>query len=117
MWCRVFAHLETSPDADAIAAHVRGLGHACEARTEADALGWFHLELATNLGHLTLDRFQADEGIRNDLNSWAAWLEIHAGERAESLMQHMIATRQIITLRCQEMPDEPLRPLLKQLLS
>jgi hypothetical protein len=78
MWCRVFANLDSAPKPAAIAAQLAGLGHPAEARADADDLGWFHLELTTDLGPLTLDRYSADEGIRDDLNSWAAWLEIHA---------------------------------------
>ena len=64
-------------------------------------------------GNITIDRYGADECIRNDLNSWAAWLEIHAGPHADRLMQHLIGSQQIITLRVRDEADEALRRLLQ----
>ena len=43
---------------------------------------------------------RAEEGIRAKLNSWAAWLEtIESNPNHVWLMQHMISTRQLITIR------------------
>jgi len=117
MWARVFREDESALSPEAIAERLRSLGYATEACADADDLGWFHLDLRTNVGAMTLDRYLADEGIRDDLNTWAAWLESHAGADAPRLMQHMISTRQIITLRCQDEVEPDLRRLLHQTLT
>jgi len=117
MWCRIFCLKETAPEPNALADGLRKLGYAVEeVKTDADELGWFHLELTTSAGAFILDRYLADEGIRGDLNSWAAWLEEHAGVHAGWLMQHMIGTRQLITLRRDDRgDDEVARSLSHQL--
>jgi hypothetical protein len=116
MWARVFAAVDSAPSPDAIVAHLNASGHAAQARADTDAHGWFHLELSTAAGALTLDRYGANEGIRDDLNAWAAWLEIHAGAHADRLMQHMIGSQQIITLRCLQDVDDELRRVLHDLM-
>ena len=48
---------------------------------------------------LTLERYRADEeGIRAELNSWAAFLETCAGPHHILLMERAIQTRQLFTL-------------------
>jgi hypothetical protein len=116
MWARVFADRNEAPAPEALVEHLRGAGYAAEARTDADELGWFHLELSSSAGNVTLDRYGADEGIRNDLNSWAAWLEIHGGAHAARLMQHLIGSQQIVTLRILHEIDDELRRLLHTVL-
>jgi hypothetical protein len=116
MWARVFTSGAEAPAPEAVVEHLRAAGHAAEARAETDELGWFHLELSTSAGDVTLDRYGKDEGIRDDLNSWAAWLEVHAGAHAGRLMQHMIASAQIITLRVMDEVDDGLRRLLHVML-
>lgn len=116
MWARVFAERNEAPTPEALIEHVRGAGWGAEAKADADALGWFHLELSSSAGSITLDRYGADEGIRDDLNSWAAWIEIHAGEHTERLMQHLIGSQQIITLRVLQEVDDDLRRLLHAML-
>jgi hypothetical protein len=116
MWARVFVAVAEAPAPETLVEHLRGRGYGAEIRADADELGWFHLELSTSAGNVTLDRYGADEGIRNDLNSWAAWAEIHAGEHADRLMQHLIGSRQIITLRVMREMDDELRRLLHAVL-
>lgn len=112
MWARVFAGVSEAPTPDALVERLRAAGYAAEARADADALGWFHLELSTSVGNITLDRYGADEGIRNELNSWAAWIEIHGGEHAGRLMQQLISSQEIITLRVLQEQDDELRRLV-----
>jgi hypothetical protein len=116
MWARVFTSGADAPAPEALVEHLRAAGYAAEARAEADELGWFHLELSTSAGDVTLDRYGKDEGIRDDLNSWAAWLEVHAGAHAGRLMQHMIGCGQIVTLRVLQDGDADLRRLLHTVL-
>jgi hypothetical protein len=106
MWGRVFASTESAPNPDELAERLGALGHVADAKAEADERGWFHIELATECGAIAIDRYLADEGIRDDLNTWAAWLEIHAGAHAERLMQHTISTQQLIVVHLRR-PDPP----------
>ncbi len=113
MWCRIFALSETAPEPEAIVQHVRSYGSDAEVKADSDDRGWFHLELATSVGvFLLIDRYFAEEGIRDDLNTWAAWLEENAGAEADRLMQHMISTRQMITMRREDRGrDQPSRDI------
>jgi hypothetical protein len=56
---------------------------------------------AANATPVHLERYLAtEEGIRADLNSWAAWLETaDYSPNHGPLMQHVISTRQLFTLR------------------
>jgi hypothetical protein len=68
-----------------------------------DDRGWFEAELAFPEleERWQIDRFLAEEeGIRSELNSWAAWLETQEGNPHHvCLMRHMIATRQVFTVK------------------
>src|SRR5689334_1570405 len=51
------------------------------------------------VGPLLVERFGADEeGIRAELNSWAAFLETCDGPHAVPLMERAIQTRQLFTI-------------------
>jgi hypothetical protein len=106
MWCRVFGLNENVPAAEAIAEHLRQRGQPVDVHADADARGWFHLELTSAGGIYFLDLYGVDDGIRDDLNTWAAWLEENAGDRAVASMQRMIGTRQLITLRREDRSDD-----------
>ncbi|MCI0683766.1 MAG: hypothetical protein L0Y71_16805 [Gemmataceae bacterium] len=106
MWCRVFAINEAVPAAAEIVEHLRGCGRPVEARADTDEQGWFHLELTGADGVYLLDVYGSDEGIRDDLNTWAAWLEENAGDQAIRWMQHVIGTRRLITLRREDLGDD-----------
>jgi hypothetical protein len=106
MWCRVFGMNETAPAPEAIAEHLRGRGQPVEVQAEADEQGWFHLELTGISGVYLLDLYRPDDGIRDDLNTWAAWLEENAGDQAGPLMQRMIGTHRLITLRREDRSDD-----------
>lgn len=105
MWCRVFGMNEAVSAPATIAEHLRGHGLPVEVQTEADEQGWFHLELTSAGGVYLLDLYRPDD-IRDDLNTWAAWLEENAGDQATALMQRMIGTRQLITLRREDRGDD-----------
>lgn len=66
----------------------------------ADASGWYQADLVAVGFPLQLERYLAtEEGIRAELNSWAAWLETRedAPEHVH-LMERMIQTAQLFTL-------------------
>src|SRR5262245_64812489 len=100
MWCRVFALNDIAPEPEAFVERLRSVGQPAVVEAEIDEQGWwFHLELHSSSGIYLVDRYRHDDGIRDDLNTWAAWLEENAGDKATVLMQRMIGTRQLITMR------------------
>jgi hypothetical protein len=89
---------------------VRALGVPVTGTFKGDDLGWFRAELVIgdDAVPLPVERFLgSEEGIRAELNTWAAWLE-SAGEGPVylRLMQHMIGTTQVFTLGPLDPDDE-----------
>ena len=79
-WYRVFGSLDTVPT-DLVA---------------VDDDDWHRAEISTDL---VLERFRADEeGIRAELNSWAAFLETCDGPHVFRLMERAIQTKQLFTI-------------------
>jgi hypothetical protein len=102
LWYRVFSANETEPTPAAILEHLQGLGMAVAGDFTGDDAGWYAAVLALGEGTpLHLERFLAcEDGIRAELNSWAAWLETcDYSPNSEPLMEKMIQTRQLFTLR------------------
>src|SRR5262245_33597511 len=98
-WYRVFGRLDAVPPAEALAA-------GADASFESDEGGWLRGEIRLGAGAvLELERWTADEeGIRAELNGWAAYLETcERSPHHVALMERMIQTRQLFTLHC---PDE-----------
>jgi hypothetical protein len=102
LWYRVFgrADAEVTPDRirQTLAAHAPSVvgDFASEGGT------WVRAELRFSPSTpLHLERFRADEeGIRAELNSWAAFLETcDYDPNHASLMERVIQTRQLFTLR------------------
>ena len=66
---------------------------------DADPGGWVRgdLTFANGMG-IFLDRYDAEEdGIRQELNSWAAWVETRGDDAAHvRLMERIIQTKQLI---------------------
>jgi hypothetical protein len=99
---RVFGTAETEPAPVALLEYARDCGLEVVSRFRGDDQGWFaaDLVLADETAPVRLERFLvSEEGIRAELNTWAAWLET-AGHNPNHgwLMEHMILTRQIFTL-------------------
>jgi hypothetical protein len=112
LWYRVFGRSDALPAPTAIQHHLASLGLTVAARFAGDEEGWFRAELAFGDGSpLCLERFLADEeGIRAELNSWAAFLETcDYSPHSAALMERAIQTRQLFTLRKPiDQPDEVL---------
>ncbi len=100
-WYRVFGTSEAQPEPAALLEHLQVSGHF-----RGDDLGWFHARLvfAEDAPPLELERFLAKEdGIRGELNTWAAWLETREeNPNHRPLMEHMIRTKQLFTLALPE---------------
>lgn len=104
MWFRVFGTNDIQPEPAQLLEHLHGLGVDIPCDFGGDAHGWFRADFAYDdkAPPLHLERFLAqDDDIRDDLNAWAAWLEtVETNAVVPRLMQHMIDTKQLFTLRC-----------------
>src|SRR5262245_32734997 len=98
-WYRVFGGSEVEPAAAALLAELRRLGIAAPVRFHGDDQGWFRAVIhePDGLTILEMERYRADEeGIRAELNTWAAWIETAAsGPVQEALMQRVVTARQV----------------------
>jgi hypothetical protein len=102
MWHRVFGRSDTEVTRETLEAHLASTGVPIACEFTSDEHGWLRAELrfaATTPLHL--ERFRADEeGIRAELNSWAAFLETcDYDPNHAALMERVIQTRQLFTLR------------------
>lgn len=103
MWCRVFGQAEASVDPGEFLDFLGTYRGFIQAHFDSDAQGWFHAHLVTAANTYRVEVFHADEGIRDDLNSWAAWLELH---EAFAWMRPVIATQRLFTLHPEQPHDE-----------
>ncbi len=106
-WYRIFGGSSAMPAPAAILEFLTFRNASVSGDFAADACGWYRADLVVESAALQLERYLADEaGIRAELNSWAAWLETRtdAAEHVH-LMERMIQTAQLFTLRSDE--DSP----------
>lgn len=115
MWLRVFSIKEVAPDPAKLLEHLQGQGFAVRGDFGGDALGWFRadLRLEGEAEPIPLHRYLAtEEDLRDDLNSWAAWLEtVDNNRQARRLMQQMIGAAQVFTFQLEPDLDEDEPPL------
>jgi hypothetical protein len=108
VWYRIFGASEAPPDLEAMLAFLRGADFVVEGEFHGDEQDWFQAVLVSPETHepIELARFLAsEEGIRDELNAWAAWIEANGDSSTHlQLMQQIISTRQLITLLA---PDDP----------
>jgi hypothetical protein len=101
-WWRVFGASEEQPRPESVLEHLHGLG-VTGGRFKGDDQGWTSLEFvpAEGASPLLLECYlSGEEGIRGELNNWAAWLETCDHEPGHAaLMERVIQTRQLYTLR------------------
>ena len=100
MWYRIFGGSDVDPDHNAILEHLNRIDEV-HGHFHGDDDGWFHADLMWGDVTLLLDRYTADEeGIRAELNTWAAVVEAHLGGAEQTwLMERLIQTRQLFTLQ------------------
>src|SRR5215475_6522172 len=78
LWFRVFGGNDEQPEPAALLAYLHAQGLAVPGHFRGDDEGWFAAEFEMEAGAtpLYLERYLAtEEGIRADLNTWAAWVE------------------------------------------
>lgn len=104
MWFRVFGTNDAQPSPAAVLEFLHGQGGEVSGRFHGDDLGWFRADLLLAGIAVSLERYlTAEDDIRDDLNTWAAWLEsVPANSHQGRLMQHMIGTKQLFTV---QVPD------------
>jgi hypothetical protein len=99
MWYRVFGVRAAEPNAGALLEWLNRVA-VVRGRFHGDDAGWFHAELQSDDLALLVDRYTVDEeGIRAELNTWAAAVEASdedAGDTA--LLEHLIQTQQLFML-------------------
>ncbi len=102
-WFRVFGLSGAAVEPAALLEHLHGQGFPVAGRFRGDDRGWFRAELvfAADAPPVVVERYFADEeGIRAELNTWAAWLEEQeANPHHLLLMERLIGTAQLFTLR------------------
>jgi hypothetical protein len=105
VWYRVFAAGDAEPSPAAILERLNALA-AVSGDFGGDAAGWFRADFTAPGGvALHLERFlSAEEGVRAELNSWAAHIESGGDDPDRvALMERIIQTKQLFTL---ERPDD-----------
>jgi hypothetical protein len=104
MWYRIFGSSSEMPEPKHILRFLENQTASISTAFAADESGWYRADIRIDEVTLHLERYLAEEqGIRAELNSWAAWLETRedAPEHIR-LMERMIQTAQLFTLQCEE---------------
>jgi len=101
VWYRIFGQNNSNPDLAALLEHLHAAGLPAMAHFRGDDLGWTGGELVLGDQTVAVQRYLAKEDdLRDDLNTWAGWLETRTDQpRHEELMQRVINSKQLITLR------------------
>lgn len=119
MWYRVFGLTDAEISPAALLEHLHTPAGPVQGHFRGDESGWFEAQLVLENYPLLLGRYLvSEEGIRAELNSWAAWIELQEGHPQQGhLMQQIISTRQVFTVELagERAKLEPLQNLCQQL--
>lgn len=102
MWYRVFCRSGAEVKPAALMAGLGDLASRVTPHFKGDDLGWTAAELTVEVGTpIYVERYlTAEDDLRADLNSWAAWLETRDySPHHVALMERVIQTEQLVTLR------------------
>jgi hypothetical protein len=102
MWYRVFCRSEAEVKPADLLAPVQQPGRPVTGSFRGDDLGWTAAEFSLGSGSpVYAERYlTSEDDLREDLNTWAAWLEAQDHEPNHArLMEHVIQTRQLVTIR------------------
>lgn len=102
LWYRIFGRRPAVVPPSAVLGHLHALGVSATGTFAPPGEDWAQAVLHVgDAAPLELERFlAAEEGIRAELNTWAAFLETCADSpNSVPLMEHMIQTSQLFTLR------------------
>ncbi len=101
VWYRVFGTNDANVQPADLLEHLQANGLEATGHFRGDDQGWFSakLILAGAETPVELERYLATEkGIRDELNTWAAWLETQDHPHRQELMRQVIQSRQVFTL-------------------
>jgi hypothetical protein len=86
-WYRVFGSRPEVPDLSKLRAVYR---------LAANEDGWYQVHFPLLWGEIELNRWHAKEkGLRDELNTWAAWVEANGKSDVSKLMQRIVTTQQL----------------------
>jgi hypothetical protein len=99
---RVFATSDSEPQPGAVLEFLHALAPNIRGTFRGDDEGWFAAEFRGEESEapIRVERFLSNEdGIRAELNTWAAWLESkESNPHSDRLMRQMIGVKQIFTI-------------------
>ena len=99
---RVFGSGGAAVEPAALLEHLHRQGLRVAGHFRGDELGWFRADLvvAEDAPPVVLERYLAGEdGLRHQLNAWAAWLEtVEGNPHHAALMERVIGAAQVFTL-------------------
>ncbi len=102
-WYRVFGTNDVHPEPAALLQALHGQGLQVTGHFRGDDEGWFRAELVRTEPSAAVEvncYLASEEGIRQELNGWAAWLEAAGDSEVYArLMRHMIGTARLFTVR------------------
>ena len=99
--CRVFASGSSAPSPSEILEVLQALRIPSTSDFGGDEAGWFRGSIHTqHHGVVDIERyFASEEGIRQELNTWAAWLEIIPDNPlGDTLMAKVVQAAQVFTV-------------------
>jgi len=102
MWYRVFCRSDAGVAPTDLLAQVQQPGRPVRGDFRGDDLGWTAAELSLGTGTpVYVERYlTVEDDLRDDLNTWAAWLETQGHEPNHAqLMEHVIQSRQLVIVR------------------
>jgi hypothetical protein len=104
MWYRAFAMSEAEIQPANLLEHFQNAGLEVRSHFRGDAEGWFEAQLVHDNMPLTVSRYLvSEEGVRAQLNTWAAWVETQEqNPHRDHLMQQLIGVKQVFAA---EVPD------------
>jgi hypothetical protein len=109
-WFRIFGTNDAEAEPAVLVELARVLEPSVTAKFSGDDQGWFRAIFTVDPDEprLILERYLAsEEGIRSQIMTWIAWLETRETEpNRDSLMDHLVAVKQLFTLHMEEDGDE-----------
>lgn len=102
MWYRVFCRSEAEVKPAELLAQLQQPGRLVTGDFRGDDLGWTTAEFSLGAGSpVYAERYlTGEDDLREDLNTWAAWLEAQDHEPNHArLMEHVVQSRQLVTIR------------------
>jgi hypothetical protein len=114
-WYRVFARGAEAIAPAVVLANLVAHGAPVEGHFQADEHGWYRCELRTAgpIGPIVVECFRVgEEGVRAEVQSWAAYLETLESPHSQEFMEAVNATAQVFTA---QLSDARAADLLRQL--